>query len=267
MKILLALILISILISGCSQQIDERLIDQTVNTVGILKERLIELADKRGFNQEIIYELFKDLKDRITLANFYFQALTENVTVPDESKTLADDLAEIIKEDTGGPLNDTFFEDYETFKRQSYRINHVIETVNEHFKTEIPKIEVSREYYEKLKVAKKTMSYIPLVDSYNDLYYSSLKLPSDRGKHYWEFYKNLFLLGADIAFIEGKMGYRAAFESTWEISRTLKLYNAKSVLGNKGYCLLLSEIHWLIRAEIGKGWVDLKDALRRAELI
>ena len=267
MRILLVSIFVSILVSGCSQQIDERLIDQTVNTVEMLKEKLIELSGKRGFNQEIVYELFKDLKDRITLANFYFQALTEDVAISNESKILADDLAKIIKEDIGGPLNDTFFEDYETFKRQSYRINHVIEMVNEHFKTEIPKIEVSKEYYEKLKVAKKTMSYIPLVDSYNDLYYSSLKLPSDRDEHYWEFYKNLFLLGADIAFIEGKMGYRAAFKSTWEISRTLKLYNAKSVLGNKGYGLLLSEIHWLIRAEIGKEWVDLKDALRRAELI
>jgi len=266
MKILLILVLISILVSGCSQQIDERLVDQTVNTE-MLKEKLIELSGKRGFNQEIVHELFKDLKDRITLANFYFQALTEDITIPNESKMLADDLAKIIKEDIGGPLNDTFFEDYETFKRQSYRINHVIETVNEHFKTEIPKIEVSREYYEKLKITKKTMSYIPLVDSYNDLYYSSLKLPSNRDEHYWEFYKNLFLLGADIAFIEGKIGYRAAFESTWEISRTLKLYNAKSVLGNKVYGLLLSEIHWLIRTEIGKGWMDLKDALRRVELI
>lgn len=59
----------------------------------------------------------------------------------------------------------------------------------------------------------------------------------------------------------------APFKSTWEISRTLKLYNAKSVLGNKGCGLLLGEIHWVIRAEIGKGWMDLKDALRRAELI
>jgi len=55
----------SILVSGCSQQIDERLVDQTVNTVELLKEKLIELAGKRGFNQEIVYELFKDLKDRL----------------------------------------------------------------------------------------------------------------------------------------------------------------------------------------------------------
>ncbi|WP_148212121.1 hypothetical protein [Ferroglobus placidus] len=233
----------------------------------MMKEKLIELASKRGFNQEIVYDLFKDLKERIILFNFYFQALTEDITIPNDSKMLADDLAKIIKEDIGGPINDTLFEDYETFKRQTYRINHIIETINEHFKTEIPKIKVSREYYEKLKVARKTMSYVPLVDSYNNLYYSSLKLPSDKNEHYWEFYKNLFLLGADIAFIEGKIGYRAAFKSTWEISNTLKLYNAKGVLGNKGYGLLLSEIHWLIRAEIGKGWVDLKDALRRAELI
>ena len=63
MRILLVLVFLSILISGCSQQqINEKLIDQTINTVEMLKEKLIELSGKRGFNQEIVYELFKDLK-------------------------------------------------------------------------------------------------------------------------------------------------------------------------------------------------------------
>ena len=53
MRILLVLVFLSILISGCSQQqINEKLIDQ------------------------------------ITLANFYFQALTEDVAIPNESKML-----------------------------------------------------------------------------------------------------------------------------------------------------------------------------------
>lgn len=257
-------ILIFLLFAGCTQ-VNE--VDDLVKN----REKVIDRAEELGFNSEILLELYEELKkdvinsDVITLLKFHVEGLLEEKKVNESYKNFADYLATEIKEI--GPVNETYFEDYKTFKRQTYRINRLSGTVNEKFGTDIPKMGLSREYYDRLRVAKKTMGYIPLIGSYNDLYESSEDLPSNQDEDYWEFYKNLFIFAADFAFIEQKVGYNVAFKSTGELAKAVKLYKSQKVLGSKGYGLLLSEIHWKIRGEIYKGWEDLLDALKQYQLI
>ena len=190
----------------------------------------------------------------------------EDVNLTISSKQFADVIANILKNDIGA-IDNTFIEDYETFKRKSIQLNYVIDLINQDFKTTIPKIEISRDFHNDLKNYESVTSYIPIIEPYNKVYESSLMLPNNDKKYYTEFYKNVLLLGTDIAFIEGKLGYNLAYKSTWEINQALKLSNTRAVLGNKGYGLLLSEIHWKIRYEVGEKWEDLKQVLETENLI
>ena len=268
--ILLIILLLSSSISGCldnstdMEQVQSKLSEYKIDPEKI--NNLVSVAEERGFNKEIIEYMVKNYGENVNLIKYYITALSEDIVLSPESEKFADNVAGIIKNDIGS-INNTFFEDYETFSRQSYRLNHVIDLVNQDFKTTIPNIEISRDFHNDLKNFKSATSYIPLVEPYNKVYESSLVLPSTDEKRYWEFYKNIFLLGTDVAFIQGKLGYNVAYKSTWEINQALKLSKTRVVLGNKGYGLLLSEIHWKIRYEVGERWEDLKQVLETENLI
>jgi hypothetical protein len=74
-------------------------------------------------------------------------------------------------------------------------------------------------------------------------------------------------LAADVAILESKIGYKVAFRSTGELISALKLYKLRKILGNKGYALLLSEIHWYMREEFGETIEDPIDLLRNRKLL
>ncbi len=177
--------------------------------------------------------------------------LMQEKSISQAHKELANSLADEIR--GIGPINDSFFEDYNTFNRQTYRFNHIVRTLNQELGTKIPEIDLSKEHYRKIQDIRKALGYATLIDSYNKLYESAEKLPSNNDEDYWEFYKNLFLFAADFYFLEEKLAYRAAFLTTGKIATKLGLAKTQAVLGPKGYGLLLSEIHWMLRGEINVG--------------
>lgn len=77
----------------------------------------------------------------------------------------------------------------------------------------------------------------------------------------------MFLFAADFYFLEEKVAYRAAFLTTGKIASKLGLAKTQAVLGPKGYGLLLSEIHWMLRGEINEEWTNLIETLRSNSLI
>jgi len=289
----ITLILFALLITGCSQleevkpktprkfvekgkQFAENIsqqveIEEVYKLLLNQKEQLIEKANELDFNPKILIALFEELEKNpfnqeiIELLKFHADALMEETTINESHKKLADVLADEIK--AIGPINETFFEDYETFNRQTYRINHIAKTLNERFGTEIPEIDLSRENFAGIQEVRRALGYSALIDSYNKLYESAEKLPSDKEKDYWEFYKNLFLFMADFYFLEEKVAYQASFKTTGLIATKLGLVKTQAVLGPKGYGLLLSEIHWMLRGEINEGWAGLLEALRNNSLV
>ena len=287
-----SLIIFTLLLTGCSQVNEtvfknpSKLVEEgkrfAENTTRIeiediyrplinQEEQLIEKAKELGFDTEILTALYDELKKNpfnqeiIKLLKFYAEALMQEKSIDESHKKLADSLAKEIK--AIGPINETYFEDYETFNRQTYRINHIAKTLNDRFGTEIPEIDLSRENFAGIQEVRKALGYSALINSYNKLYESAEKLPSNRDEDYWEFYKNLFLFMADFYFLEEKVAYKAAFTTTGKIAATLGLAKTQAVLGPKGYGLLLSEIHWMLRGEINEGWAGLLETLRNDSLI
>ncbi|MBO8180194.1 MAG: hypothetical protein H0Z19_06890 [Archaeoglobus sp.] len=228
---------------------------------------MIKRAEEIGFNKDIIVELYNECKNPtnqsvLKLLIFHFDALMQEKSISQAHKDIANSLADEIKEI--GPINEAFFEDYNIFNRQTYRLNHVIRTLNQEFGTKIPEIDTSEEHYRKIR---NVLGYTTLIDSYNELYKSAGKLPSNRDEDYWKFYMNFFLFMADFYFLEEKVAYKTAFVTTGKIAATLGLAKTQAVLGPKGYGLLLSEIHWMLRGEINEGWDGLLDALRNNSLM
>ena len=268
--VLLIILLLSSSISGCldnstdMKQVQSKLSEYQIEPQQVTN--LINMADERGFNKEIIKDLVKNIDENRDLIIFHLNALSEDANLTISSKQFADVIANVLKNDVGA-IDNTFVEDYETFERKSIQLNYVIDLLNQDFKTTFPKIEISRDFHNDLKNYESASSYIPIIEPYNKVYESSLMLPNNDKKYYTEFYKNVLLLGTDIAFIEGKLGYNLAYKSTWEINQALKLSNTRAVLGNKGYGLLLSEIHWKIRYEVGEKWDDLKQVLETENII
>jgi len=233
-----------------------------------INDQVCELANRTGFDAEILLELgehYPESESFRQLLDFHIIALFEEKNIDDCYKGTADSLAGYIQQI--GTINDTFFEDYETFREKGVQFNHVVRTTNEHFSTAIPEIDLSIENHRSLHGVKTVMTYAPVIDSYNKLYEASSKLHSEVDEDYQNFYTNLFLFGADIAFVQQKAGYHAAFKSTGSLANTVGLSGSRAVLGDKGYGLLLSQIHWMIRGELHKGWEDLLDMLRQENLI
>jgi len=138
------------------------------------------------------------------------------------------------------------------------RINYVIDIVNEEIGTDIPRIKEN----DAILFVKTLTKYAPAVNSYNKLHEVALKLPSDDDVDYLRFYVSLGLLLADVGIIEMKLGYKFAFKSTGEVANILKLYKLRKVFGNRGYALLLSEIHWYFRGLFNETSEYLKNLLR-----
>jgi len=272
--LLLAILLVAAtaIAAGCSSRMDVDSIDfSTVpNSLNFnqIEDPAFELAKQIGLDKEIFLDLWEHYLENESyqqLLDFHITALFERGNIEDEYKGIADNLARRIRQI--GVIDGTIFENYEIFREKGIQFNHVIRTTNEHFSTTIPEIDLSIENHQNLRGFKAVTTYVPVIESYNKLYNTSLKLPSETNEDYQNFYMNLFLFGADVAFVQQKVGYNAAFKSTGTLANAIGLSGSRAVLGDKGYGLLLSQIHWTIRGELQKGWEDLLDALRQESLI
>jgi len=170
--------------------------------------------------------------------------------IPLNNKQLANELSIHIKKI--GPIDESFFDDYSKFKEYVNKINQLTWIINEKIGVEIPEIGSALSDFEKIKEFKLVLKYIPLLDPYNKLYESSLNLPSDQDKDYETFYANLGEFSFEVCILESQISYKFAYKATGDIAYNFKLYKLVPYIGNEGYSILLSEIHWSIREKFEK---------------
>jgi len=174
------------------------------------------------------------------------QSILNDKTSPD--KKIADELSTQIK--TIGPIDDSIFYDYAKFKDFIIKINHLISIINENLQTEIPEIGSTISDFEKIKGMRTVLKYSPIINPYNQLYGSAIKLPSEKKTDYDQFYLDLGKFSVDICFIESKISYKLAYKATGDIAYKFKLYKFVPYVGYEGYRIMLSGIHWYLRGRI-----------------
>ncbi|GAB7014991.1 hypothetical protein [Methanogenium cariaci] len=178
---------------------------------------------------------------------------------------IADTIAERVCEI--GEIDESFFTDYDYFAERARKFDHIIKAVNENFNTKYPRLEVTPEIHNQLQIYRKTSSFVPVIDSYNQLHIASQKLHSEVNDDYYDFYKNLFIFGADVAFTKENMAYKVAYRVTGILAIKTGLSHCTKVIGYQGYGLVLHSIHWKIRAECNETIEDLFSLLREEEII
>lgn len=166
-----------------------------------------------------------------------------------------------------GEIDEAFFTDYDYFKENTEKFDRLIKTINENFDTHYQTLDVSKNFYKQLQLYRKTSSFIPVIDSYNELHIASQKLHSEENADYYIFYKNLFIFAVDVAFTKENMAYKTAYRATGILARTTGLSHCTKIIGYQGYGLVLHEIHWKIRAECNETIEDLLSILREEEII
>lgn len=211
-----------------------------------------EIADILDIDPNLLEDIISNNVE--IMINYIYEIYVNPKHIEYSYRYIADNLSIIIRDI--GPID---LEDsdvvYEKLKRNMYRFNHIAKVLNDKLGVSIPLINLR--IFEKSDVIKLGLSYMPIVGTYNKLYMAACKLPSNDDRDYIRFYKDLFLFFTDLIFIEEKVGYKTAFTTTRKIAYTLKLYKLRRVIGNSGYGLLLSEIHWLIREEVTETWDDI----------
>lgn len=166
-----------------------------------------------------------------------------------------------------GEIDERLFTDYDYFAEKLYKLEHVTKALNENLNLKIQNLEVSKENFNLLAKYRKISSFVPVIDSYTQLYNSSKKLPSEYNEDYYNFYMNLFIFGADIAFTQQQMAYKGAFKATGILADTIGLKYSTKIIGYQGYGLVLSSIHWKIRNEVNENIDNLFELLRDEEII
>ena len=227
------------------------------------KEITENIESNVPFIEEFSLETIKN--DTIYKLLEYHKSIFHDFQIEDYYIGAADEIAEDIRKI--GPLNKSFFDNYDAFHENAHKLNHIVVFTNDLSGSTFPEIDYTFESYNRLKEIQVIMSYTPILDTYNELYKSSLRLHSDYMHDYHAFYTNLFLFGSDVAFTQQKIGYKMAFKSTNELIKAVRLYRTQKIIGPNGYALLLSYIHWMIRDEINQKWDDLIDVLREEGLL
>ncbi len=231
--------------------------------------QLISLAEENNVPVEMIKDVLENAKTDsvkyLKLSKLYLGAFLDKQEVPETAKVLALNISAELQKI--GPIKPNALENYEAFRGKLYQINHFIVTMNDKSGTNLPIIPDTQEFFEKLKL-KEALDYAPIINPYNSLYESSLNIyPSSEDKYYKRFYRDMAILGAEIAVIEADLGYKVAFKSTWNVAQDLKLYNIREFTGNKGYGLTLSMIHWKFRDKFNENWDKLIELLRKESLM
>lgn len=178
---------------------------------------------------------------------------------------IADNIAKSVCEI--GEIDESFFTDYDYFAEKALKFEHLIKMVNENFNTNYQILEYTPDIHKQLEIYRKTSSFIPVIDSYNQLHNSSQKLHSEKNVDYYNFYNNLFIFTADVAFTKEKMAYKTAYKATGILARSIGLSHCTKIIGYQGYGMVLHSIHWKIRAECNETLEDLFSLLREEDII
>lgn len=178
---------------------------------------------------------------------------------------IADNIAKNVREI--GEINESYFTDYDYIAEKTYKFEHLIKMVNENFNTNYQILEYTPDIHKQLQIYRKDSSFIPVIDSYNQLHNSSQKLHSENNVDYYNFYTDLFIFTADVAFTKEKMAYKTAYKATGILARSIGLNHCTKIIGYQGYGLVLHSIHWKIRAECNETLEDFLSLIREEEII
>ncbi|VVB59823.1 Uncharacterised protein [uncultured archaeon] len=258
-----------ILVAGCDGFQPGKLIP-TVNPTQIPTidiAQLKSLAEKNGVPVDMITDTLENAKtNSLELLNLYSNALLNDGKVPDNAKQLALEISSNVN--SIGPVNSTSFDNYDTFREKIIQINHLIDTLNSNSGATVPIINDPKALFEKIKPLNGALEYAPVVPSYNNLYQSSIGLtPSSENIQFKRFYRDLMILGVDIAITGSGADYKAAYKSTGVLAESLNLQKLRGFTGDAGYGLTLSVIHWKFRDKFDETWADIIDLLRKEHLV
>lgn len=184
-------------------------------------------------------------------------------------KEMASDTADFISSEMYKyglkPLNASLLEDYGNYTSEMERVNRIIDTLNENMDLEfepVPFDDLSHSRF--IKLINKGEKYLPVVDSYNELLYSSNLVLVDKtnDEYIKRFYICAFLLSVDIALIQSGGVHKNVFKSVRTLNTELKLMKSVPYLGYSGYGLLLSTIYWSIKGYVVGFKNEVFDVLR-----
>jgi hypothetical protein len=140
-------------------------------------------------------------------------------------------------------IDSSVFETSGEFDRQSYRLYHATNTVNEHFNKEVSTTKLQST----MSSAGSLSKYTPLVGSYNRMYDASCAVEPGDDESLERFYVASASFGVEAALVQQQVFFKTSFVATRYTTNRLSLMKVRTVTGDKGYGLLLSEIHWAYR--------------------
>jgi len=163
------------------------------------------------------------------------------------------------------PLDGHSLKEYGNYKSEMNKLNRILDILNEQMDHEfkhIPLDQASHNYF--ISLVNKGEKYLPAVDSYNELIYSSDYVLSDKtnDEYIKRFYICAFLLSVDIALIQSGGVHKGVFKSVGTLNSELKLMKSVPYLGYSGYGYLLSTIYWSIKRHVIGFKNDVFDAFR-----
>lgn len=135
------------------------------------------------------------------------------------------------------------FEASSEFDRQSYRLEHGANVIHENFNTHVS----STKLQSAMDRAGRLSKYTPLVGSYNRMHNASCAVTPDNEASLERFYIATASFGIETALVQQQVFFKTSFVATRYTTNTLSLMKVRTVVGDKGYGLLLSEIHWAYR--------------------
>lgn len=143
----------------------------------------------------------------------------------------------------GKPINPTVFEASSEFERQSYRLEHGTNVIHENFNRHVSPTKLQSA----MDRAGGLSKYTPLVGSYNRMHNASCEVSQDDEASLERFYIATASFGIEAALVQQQVFFKTSFIATRYTTNMLSLMKVRTVVGDKGYGLLLSEIHWAYR--------------------
>lgn len=177
-----------------------------------------------------------------TLRSFYTQ-LPENRT--QRLEVSASIASEVCKD--GVRISPTAFTTASDTRRQTYRLKHAAETINNNFNQNIKPGKFKRV----IDGAGKLDQYTPIVGSYNRFYQASCQFDKDDPQSVEKFYVATASFGVEVLLVQYGATYKVASKATRMASHTRTFSMVQARFGDDALRILMSETHWAVRGSLG----------------
>ena len=218
--------------SNTSQSLDDAS-ETTETTTKVDQKEAIQTGELTEDSQPITDETRQTME---TLSRDFYQELPSNETQRRAETVRA---AQTLCSDSDTSVFDTV----DKFDRQSPRLTHATNTINEHFNKEIS----TNRLQSMMSGVDKISKFTPLVGSYNRMYDASCEVDQNDDESIEQFYMASAAFGVEAALVQQQVFFKSSFVATRYTTNRLSLMKLRTVTGNKGYGLLLSEVHWAYR--------------------